>query len=129
MITIDDIGKLVKNREVDLVLRAPPPGFVLHLHGEMDEEGDFFSLLFRDLEYVEMPRSFTVGELRLCADMRELVSLDSRWSRLVGFYSGPALAFRSSDGVDWNDDGERFVVIGGQFEVHQGADWQQASGG
>ena len=101
--------------------------FSLCLHAEFDGYGDFFSLLFCDVEYVELAGGFTVGDL-VMADVHSLSLRTPKWSRLVGLYSWPAVAFRTADAHAWNRDDQAFLVVANQIRCEPGRDWPRARG-
>lgn len=123
LLNVEDVQSFCKSREVDIVLAPPPPSFVLCLHGQFDGYGDFFSLVARDVEYVDIAAGFTVGDLRSVNEVRELGALSAKWSRLASLYSGPAVAFRSANVPDWGVDGESFVLVANTLEWLAGRDW------
>jgi len=123
MLDFDSVRDFCSGREVDLVIAPPPTPFALGLHGEFDGYGDFFSLLFRDVEYVELAGGFTVGDLVMVDGIDSLSLLTPKWSRLVGLYSGPAVAFRTADTQAWNGDDQLFLVIANQIRCEPGRDW------
>jgi len=124
MPTFNDLAAFCRAREVDLVIVTSPAPFVLCLHGEFDGYGDFFSILAKDIEYVELSAGFTVGDLRLVDQTTELAALSPKWSRLSELYSGSALAFRAADALQWGTDRHDFVIVANHIEWRPGRDWR-----
>lgn len=112
------------SREVDVRLMPPPHPYLIYLHGELDGDGDFFSILAKEVEFLELPYSLTVGDIVLC-EVSELPALMPEWSRLVGVYSYPALAFRSAGSPRWGPGCEGYVIIAGHLEWTPGRNWQE----
>ncbi|MCX5747481.1 MAG: hypothetical protein NT062_33875 [Proteobacteria bacterium] len=123
MLDFDSVRKFCSGREVDLVIAPSSTKFGLCLHGEFDGYGDFFSLLFGDVEYVELAGGFTVGELVMVDDVASLALLTPKWARLVGLYAGPTVAFRTADTQGWDGLDQMFVVVANQIRCEPGRDW------
>lgn len=66
-------------REVDLVLTRTENDRAVVLHAEFDGHGDFFSIVARDVEYVDLPGGFTVGDLQLASSPRDIVGVSRKW--------------------------------------------------
>jgi len=124
MLDFFDIRAFCLSREVDLVLAPAPAPFTLCLHGEFDGLGDFFSMLAKDVEFVELAGGFTAGDLQMTRNVGTLSSLSPKWSQLSTTYSGLAIAFRTADGQSWGVDRETFVLIANHVEWHAGRDWR-----
>jgi hypothetical protein len=124
MIDFEAVRTFCASREVDLVLAPPSPPFVLCLHGQFDGYGDFFSILVKDVEFVELAGGFTVGDMLMATELRSLAAVVPRWSRLAGVYSGPALAFRTADSSSWSSDCDAFIVVANHIEWRAGKDWR-----
>lgn len=122
-LNFDSVRSFCASRDVDLVLVSPVVPFSLRLRGEFDGHGDFFSLLARDVEYVELAGGFTVAEMIATNDVRSLFGLTQRWSRLHGTCSGPAIAFRPVDSPDWEAGLGGFLIVANHFEWRAGPDW------
>jgi hypothetical protein len=128
MLHFQAIRKFCASREVDVVLALATPPFVLCLQGQFNGSGDFFRLLAKDVEYIELAGGFTVGDLAMTTDVSALSSLSPKWSQLSGLYSGPAVALRSADSGEWGSDRGTFVVVANHLEWHAGRDWRAAGG-
>lgn len=122
MLNFDSVRTFCAGREVDLVIASPPLSCAFCIRGEFDGYGDFFSLLFSDVEYVEFAGRFTVGDL-VMVDVGALPALAPKWSQLIGRYSGPAVAFRTADAQGWGESAHAFVVIANQIRCLAGRDW------
>lgn len=127
MLPFQAIRDFCASRLVDLRLIRPPDGFTLALHGEFDGYGDFFTLVARDIEYVDLPGGFPFGELVFTHDVRDLEALAPKWATLSQDYSGPAVAFRSADASSWGSDRYCFAVIANTLEWRAGRDWPAVS--
>lgn len=128
LIDFDDVKRFCATRSVDLTMACPPPPFTVCLHGEFDGYGDFFSLLVKDVDYVEIAGAFPVGDIVIVSDLATLPSLLPRWSRLVESCSGTAVAFRSDDTPQWGDGAECFIVVADHLEWRSGGDWPHGGG-
>jgi hypothetical protein len=124
VLAIGDVRDFCRSRDVDLVLVPPPHPFTLCFRGEFDGYGDFFRLVATDVEYVEMASGFTVGDI-VSTEAAKLGALRSSWARLVGKYSGPAIAFRTVDTDTWETEGGAFVIVANRFEWHAGPGWSR----
>lgn len=124
MLPFQLIRDFCAHRPVELVLVRPPDGFTIALHGEYDGYGDFCTLLAKDVEYVDLPAGFEVGEIVFTQRVRDLEGLAPKWSRLSEDYSGPAVAFRSVDASSWGSDRHCFAVIANTLEWRAGRDWK-----
>lgn len=124
MIELNDIRNLCKLREVDLVITPPIASFTLTLRGEFDGYGDFFRIAARDVEYVDLARGVTVGDLVLAMDLAQVTQLSPKWSQLGRIYSGMALAIRAADAEDWGTGHHDFLIVASGFELHPGSDWR-----
>jgi hypothetical protein len=123
VIDFNEVRTICARREIDLVIKPPPPSYSLCLHGELDGYGDFFSVIAKDVEYLEVPGGITVVDVVYVNQIEELAALSPKWSSLRGQYSGPALAFRSADAEHWGTGVHDFVIVGGTIECHPGRDW------
>lgn len=122
MITMQDVRRFCQRRLTDLVLSRPPESYVLALHGQLDDYGDFFTILTTDVEYVEIAGSMAVGDLVL-AQANDLGRFSPTWSRLALDYSGPALVILGAvPDAAGRADGP-WVVIANTLEVKAGKDW------
>ncbi len=123
MITFNDVRLFCQSRVTEIVL-AGSDRYTIRLHGEFDSYGDFFTLVASDIEYLEIAGGFTVSDMRLVEEVRELGILNPKWARLEGEYSGPAVAFLSADSGDWASESETFVVVANTLEWTAGTDWE-----
>ena len=120
-----DVRLLLAEREVDLYLVPPPSTYELCLHGQFLEYGDFFSLLVRNVAFVELAGGFTVGDVVSTDDPATLSTLVPRWKRLAT-YEGIAVAFRTGSSDAWGPDADGSVIIASHFEWIAGDDWDRA---
>ncbi|MCA9679312.1 MAG: hypothetical protein H6708_03105 [Kofleriaceae bacterium] len=124
MLELDDVRAFCRGREVDLVMVSPPAPFTVCLHGEFDGYGDFFSLVARDVEYVDLPGGFPLGEMRDVSQVSAMVELSPKWTGLAELHSGPAVAFRSADARDWGTGCCDHLIIANHLEWRAGRDWK-----
>ena len=116
---IGEIDSFCRSRPVEVVVRPSGSQSELVLHGEYDGVGDFFSIHFSDIEYVDIAGAFVVDGI-ITDDFRRLCSLESRWQHLVTECSGPAVVF-------WQSTGQpmplrrHYVVVCGTFECKPGS--------
>jgi hypothetical protein len=127
MLDFGSVREFCMSREVDLVVAPSQTPLTLRLHGEFDGYGDFFSLVFRDVEFMELAGGFTVGDLVAVDDVQALVDLAPKWAHLIGLYSGPAVAFRTADTQAWDMTSQMFVVVANRIECYAGRDWHVPS--
>jgi len=123
LLELIDVLAFCRTREVDLVMAPPPAPYTLCLRGEFNCYGEFFHLLAKDVEYVELCAGFPVGDLAMVSDLSSLSSLAPKWSRLSRLYSPPALVIRTADVDAWGSDDHSFIVIAETLEWHAGRDW------
>jgi hypothetical protein len=126
--SFENIRALCRQREVDLVMTTPPAPYVLCLHGQFDGHGDFFSILLRDVEYVELSGGVTVGDMLQTANIAEVSRMAEKWSQLAEAYSGPAIVIRSADSENWESarPQDLFLVVANDIMCRAGADFEAA---
>lgn len=129
MIAFEDVRLLCTRREVDLVLYGGRPPYELCLRGQFDNYGDYFSVLARGVEYVELASGIPVGDM-LMTDATDLPRVAGKWQHLRGQYSGSALVVLSADADGWDSAGphDLFVVIANLIEVEAGTQWRAVGG-
>jgi hypothetical protein len=128
-ISANDIRMLCAQREVDLVLISARSPYEICLRGTRDYEGDFFSILATDIEYIELAPGITVGDIRL-TNVADLPNLGSKWMPLQRLYSGPCIAIRSAYADTWESaqPTELFVMVANTIVFEAGSDWLAAVG-
>lgn len=129
-ISLDSIREFCATREVDLVMCSPPPPFTVCMRGEFDAYGDFFSILARDVEYVDLAGGLTVGDLVL-VEIATLSRTTQKWRDVGTAYSGQALLIRSADAETWEAAKplDLHLVVAGELIFEKGKDWDRAFGG
>lgn len=126
-LSFESVKSLIAQREVDLVLRTPPPPYVLCLRAQFDGHGDFFSILVSDVEFAEVPGGLTVGDMMMLPQAESALSLSKKWDEIRGTVSGPALILRTADAESWEDAkaSHLFLVVANRVVFQAGADWDR----
>jgi hypothetical protein len=121
----DQLRRFCLSREVDLTIVAPPSGFSFCLRGEFDGYGDFFSIVAKSIEYVDLPGGFSVGELMLVIRIHDVVDFSKKWSRLPELYSGSSIVFRTRDSEKWGEGSSDGIVVANTLGWLEGRDWRR----
>lgn len=127
-VTLTDIKRAIAAREIDLRLAAAPEPYSLCIKGEFDHYAHFFTILLRDVEYLDIAGGFTVGDIEM-TDATKAAEVAPKWRRLTGLYSGPTLLIRSADSESWESatSSELFAAVANTIEFEPGPDWPNNS--
>lgn len=118
LLTVSEIHEFVQNREVELVLVPGGNRADLQVHASYDSCGDFFTVLFYDVDYVCMPGGMEVTSI-FSGDVESVARLCPLVRPLVGRYGGLTVLLVGEQG---EDDG---VIVAEQVEIIAGRDWPE----
>ncbi len=124
-LSMTDVARVAGIRELELVLTGSSTNLI-SLHGEYEGTGDFFSISFWDIEYIEIAGLFVLGGVRE-GSCEAFSQMKLKWARLRSDYSGKAVAFWSADAASLETamDNECFLIVCNRLSVTPGSDWEE----
>jgi len=125
-VTVQELRNFMAARETDLVIAPHSSPCELILRGQFNGYGDFFSVGFSGVEYIDLANGITVCDVRLMQAEDAFSSLN-KWSWLKGLVSGPALVLRTAESESWEQarPDQLFLVVANQIELSSGSDWER----
>lgn len=94
----------------------------LTLHGTFEGYADYFTLHFREVEFVTCPGGFEPKSFR-SMDFGLLCHSESKWRALKGLYSGRALVAEADALGEAGPFNPPYLLVAGQIYFEAGSDW------